>query len=279
METVHLLIAFAVVYTPNLLFLCNTEIIYYVKPTDPLDIHDRSFDPDALCPGNPCYSFEYYLQNYSLFLISNTRIQFLPGAHLLDMGPEESLIDFSGITNLTLMGSKTSGQTEPGEIMPESIFICLSKIGFVFSKNEGLLIQGLVLDNCGSQPHPEFNIAFALGLFNVTNACLSHVLIINSGGYGIMGLNVLGISSITDSAVLASQDSEKYSGGNVFLQFYPSEFDCIRLGNDTIRFSIKSSTFAYGNTIHNGSTAAGLRMFIQSSCSNSYIHVFNSSFY
>ena len=63
------------------------------------------------------------------------------------------------------------------------------------------------------------------------------------------------------------------------LEFYPSELDCIRLGNDTIRFSIKSSTFAYGNTTHNESAAAGLGIYIGSPCLNSYINIFNSSFY
>ena len=191
MEPVYLLIliAIAVCCTPN---LCNGEGIYYVKPTNSLDVNDTYFDPGALCPGNPCYTFDYYLQNHSLYFTSNTWIQFLSGAHLLDMGPGENLIDFRKVTNLTLAGSKTSRRMKSGEIMPESVISCLSKIGFVFARIEGLSIQHLALYNCGSEPYPKLNIAFALALLYLTNAFLSHVLIFQSRGYGIVGSQCIG---------------------------------------------------------------------------------------
>ena len=277
MKALHLLILIAVAVgcTTNLILLCNAEDIYYVKPTNPLDANDTSFDPDALCPGNPCYTFDYYQQNYSLSFTSNTWIHFLPGIHLL--GPGESLIDFHNITNLTLAGSTTSRQSYNYTI-PESIIFCQGETGFVFDQIEGLSIQHLTFFSCGGQSSPDLNIAFALGLFNLTNACLSHVAILDSMGYGLLGINVLGISSITDSTVLLGKDSEEYLGGNAVLYFTPSELDCIRLGNDTIQFSIKSSTFSYGQNTYNGSGAAGLWIATESSCSNSYINIFNSSF-
>ncbi len=281
MELTYLLILIAVAVgcTPNLTLLCTAENIYYVKPTNSSNINDTSFDPDTLCLDHdyPCYTFDYYLQNISLYFTSNTWIQFLPGIHLLDMGPGENIVEFNNISNLTLAGSNSTRQAEFGLIMPESTILCTSGIGFVFRKIEHLTIQHLTFHECSCEPFPDY--AFALVLINLTNSHLSHVYIYKSRGYGIVGLNVLGTSSITDSAVLFSSGSEDYPGGNAFFNFYPSESDCYKLGNNTVQFSVKSSSFAFGRNRNQLASPTGLGITIENPCSNSYITIYGSFFY
>ena len=281
MEPAYLLILIAVAVgcTPNLTLLCTAEDIYYVKPTNSSNISDTSFDPDTLCLDHdyPCYTFDYYLQNNSYYFTSNTWIQFLPGIHLLDMGSGEHIVEFNNISNVTLAGSNTTRQAEFGLIMPESTILCMSGIGFVFRKIENLTIQHLTFHECSSRPFPDY--ALALGLFNLTNTHLSHVYIYKNRGYGIVGLNVLGISSITDSIVLLSRGSEDYPGGNAYFHFYPSELDCYKLGNDTVQFSVKSSSFAFGRNRYQLASPTGLSFQIENPCSNSYINVNGSFFY
>ena len=255
--------------------LCTAEDVYYVKPTEALD-GNKNFNPEALCPDSPCYPLDYYVQDKHHYFTSNIRFQLLPGVHRLDMGPGESLIDIRNVSNLTLTGSKVFRMVA-GLETPESVILCASRIAFLFTYTESLSISHLTIFNCGSLPYAVS--AFAVGLFNVTNTHLSHMLISKSSGYGILGHNILGISSITNSVVFGSQDSESYLGGNTAVYFNPSESDHHRLGNDTIQFTIKSTSFAHGLASQFESKVGGLAIYLSNPYSNSYVSLYNVSFH
>ena len=259
----------------------KAENVYYVKPRLP-GILDNDTELEALCPDTPCYTFQYYLQHAPFYFTPNTRLQFLPGIHTLDldMDGENNCEALFKISNFTLAGSETFlPRNDSGDMMvPESIIKCETTIGFGFKNVTNLSIKYLTIVNCSCWPFETIPIAFTLGFFIVFNAKLSHLIVSNSSGHAIYGFNMLGSSSIANTIALGSHDTEYYLGGNAMLPFIPTEDDCLQYGSGTINFTVSSSSFIAGQVSQARSTP-GLQITIENPCSDSYIYLNDSLFH
>ena len=271
-----LLLSLVILFTVNI----KAENVYYVKPRLP-DILDNDTELEALCPDTPCYTFQYYLQHAPLYFTSNTRLQFLPGIHTLDldMDGENNCEALFNVSNFALAGSETflPQSDSDGILVPDSIIKCETKVGFGFENVKGLSIKCLTFLNCSCWPFETIPIAFTLGFFHVFNANLSYVTVSESSGYAIYGINMLGTSSMTNTYVIDSHDTENYLGGNAVLRFYPTEDDCLQYGNSTVKFTVSSSSFI-GGRVSQALSTPGLQINLKNPCSDSYIYLNHSLF-
>ena len=180
-----LLLSSVILFTVNI----QAENVYYVKPRLP-GILDNDTELEALCPDTPCYTFQYYLQHAPLYFTSNTRLQFLPGIHTLDLDKDPGVsycATIFNVSNFALAGSETflPQSDSDGILVPDSIIKCETKVGFGFENVKGLSIKCLTFLNCSCWPFETIPIAFTLGFFHVFNANLSYVTVSESSGYAI----------------------------------------------------------------------------------------------
>ena len=272
-----LLLSLVILFTVNI----QAENVYYVKPRLP-DILDNDTELEALCPDTPCYTFQYYLQHAPLYFTPNTRLQFLPGIHTLDLDKDPGVsycATIFNISNFTLAGSETflPQSDSDGLMVPVSIIECETRVGFGFKHVKHLSIRYLTIVNCSCWPFVTMPIAFTLRFFNVFNANLSHVIVYRSSGHAIHGVNMLGTSSIAHTTAIGSRDTEYYLGGNAVLYFFPTEDDCLQYGNSTVNFTLSSSSFI-GGRVSQAASTPGLQIIIRNPCSDSYIYL-NDSFF
>ena len=160
------------------------------------------------CPHNTqlCYTLSHIAENPMSYFSSNTRIIFLPGNHTTDTNRS---IVIANVSNITLEGSGSTIQCIKGR-----------ELGFVFIQTTNLSITNLHLYHCGAVLPLEVELeiyvselfnygkAFytnsspALYLIQVTNITISRVNIYNSTGPGLLGLNVIGHSTISQSSFI-----------------------------------------------------------------------------
>ena len=194
----------------------------YVKPT--------TADTNTLCQNvqDPCLTLSDYLQSSNSHFpnISNTDVVFLPGNHTLSETVPH--VRVANISNISLMGD-----CDPKSDLHVIIY-CRQKLSFVFTDVSNLRITQISFVACGTEVpqklsnsviHPRANriendtflirngTCAALVFANVHALSIQSVTVLESYGYGILGLNVLGNSSIVDSAFLYSnwwRTSQKY---------------------------------------------------------------------
>ena len=168
-----------------LLPVCVAENVYYVTPNS-----------ETACPSTPCHNLSYYtgFPQQWMYFRSNTTFQFLPGTHILDT---DQLVHISSENNIVLKGHPGHEVSSPESkisFQPSSKIWCTKPAGFVFEFVENLLIANLSFTNCGSSLHDEYRnmVGFsssALQFFEVTNLTISHVVVQNSTGYGMISYN------------------------------------------------------------------------------------------
>lgn len=155
------------------------------------------------------------------------------------------------VNNLTLIGSEKA----------QSIIWCNGDFGFVFMQVKGLNICNLHFYQCGAKVpqilttlHTNFNITVysisgksLLLMVNITDMNISKVYIHNSTGPGLLGINVLGNSSVFQS---------------LFVKNHPN---CVFLFPDTLEvpstLALLDSNFIAGVT-QSQYHAAGLNIII-----------------
>ena len=233
---------------------------YYVKPSN----------SKAACPGKPCYTLNYYIQNEpQLFNESvNTTLEFLPGIHILD-GDQPVPIEL--VKNFTMIGSESLNKaTETWEIPVE--IRCQGLIGFNIAFSTNVFVHNLVLTKCGASYHENVNFAAALMIYQVFNLSISRTVIQNTTGYGIFGTNILGTSIITQSVFKFNRGNQNFFGGNMWLNYQ----ECTQPKCKSA-VAIQSSVFAHGYDPHRSyqSTGTGLAVFIEWNCSNIAITIDN----
>ena len=213
------------------LFNALTAEHIIIKPTGG-DHHDCEADT------TPCQTLSHYILNDpSIFNHSNTSLQFLPGAHNIG-GSKEQHILIKGVHDISWYGD-ASERTE---------ITCREGVAFVFADIRILSIRNLRFFRCGhylprvlsehvkysrrKEPKPYSNTSAALALANVVSLHLKRVVIQQSFGYGLLGLNVLGRSQILSCSFLENNEKCKLKsnthycvGGNAMLLF----FDTLKL--------------------------------------------------
>ena len=209
----------------------------------------------VICPHNTqlCYTLSHLAENPMNYFPSNTRIIFLPGNHTSDSNRS---IVIANVSNITLEGSGSTIQ-------------CIKDIelGFVFIRVTNLSITNLHLYHCGAVLPSEVELEIykittlsklldeyaaisytksspALYLIQVTNITISRVCIYNSTGPGLLGLNVIGHSTISQSSfvrnnpncALLFMDTASFTPGlqSVELSIFDSNFlFCISINTGT----------------------------------------------
>ena len=219
-----------------------------------------SITPDEryTCPSNVqhCYTLSSITNNV---FSSNTKIVFLPGNHTIDTN--QSVV-IANVSNITVEGEGSTIQCNRNQ-----------EIGFVFIEITNLSLTNLQLDHCGTFLSEKIKLRIssitslstlllhsrnfytltspALYLIQVTDATISGVRIYNSTGPGLLGFNVIGHSTVTQS---------------YFISNHPN---CVFLFMDTVSntsvLSIHYSKFLFGRLEQNQedknsslTTAAGL---------------------
>ena len=162
------------------------------------------------CPHNTqlCYTLSHIAENPMNYFSSNTKIIFLPGNHTTDTNRS---IVIANVSNITLEGSGSTIQCIKGR-----------ELGFVFIRVTILSITNIHLYHCGAvlplevqlkiyKPTVYLNLYHhtsdfytksspALYLIQVTDITIFRISIYNSTGPGLMGVNILGHSIISQSS-------------------------------------------------------------------------------
>ncbi len=244
---------------------CRADIIYHVTPNSSASCHEATHE---------CHTLLFYVQNARQYFVSDTRFIFLPGNHSLDVG---ELVLIQNEANLTLIGNDTLLPVRYNEaqwLESTSRIVCSNFSGFAFANISRLSITNLTFVSCGAyisddwadtvfhvHTHSLFFIGanglkVSLFLVNISSLEFSQLCVRNGRGYGVLGINVVGRSSISGCTFVRNNDytlkptpGECYEiecqGGNA-LFVYGDPFNCFDIG-EHFSLSIQSgSLFAYG---------------------------------
>ena len=161
----------------SLLTLCHTiQTEYFVRPND-----------RTPCPGLPCHTLSHYLESTTQYFASNTRVSFLPGVHEID---KPSVLYIKNVSNFIITGYNVSS-------MHAAKIVCRRPAILAFFNIVNLVIKHLSIVYCG---YPlEYGKSVAVHLVDIISLKVSNVSVENSTGYGIMGINVWGNSSVSHS--------------------------------------------------------------------------------
>jgi len=218
------------------------------------------------CPRNTqlCYILSHIAENPMNYFSSNTTIIFLPGNHTIDTNRS---ITIANVSNITLEGSGSTIQCIKGR-----------ELGFVFIQVTNLSISNLHLHQCGAMLPLEVELELykttlselvieyfytksspVLYFIDVINITISRVSIYYSTGPGLLGFNVIGHSTISQSSFVRNNP-------NCALLF--TDTTSFTPGLQSVELSIFDSKFLLGRFVHNQtadteillthSTAAGL---------------------
>lgn len=184
----------------------------------------------------------------------------------------------SPITNLSLVGDDKKIYSP---FTPASNIQCTRKVGFIFSSVKSVLIANLTFTECGTRV-PQLstllpqgitkygNVSVALGFALAIDVNISCVLVQNSTGFGIGGINFLGSTYITNSAFIYNKGDENSIGGNAIFLFELTQLFCPFI----VDFTISSSHFLYGSS---NQLPSGLQIILQQECSEVKIQIRNTS--
>lgn len=196
---------------------------------------------------SPCHTLSDYISNSpSIFNVSNTSLEFLPGTHNIGEHGLRHII-VKGLHNISWYGRPD----ETTEI------VCEESMSFIFADIQSLSISNLQFSKCGHylpsvlsehvkdsrKRGPKFynSTSAALALANIVSLRLGKVSICQSLGYGLFGLNLIGRSNILSCAFLENNrkcnesttqhdipNRDYCAGGNVMLLFL--DLDTLKSG-------------------------------------------------
>ena len=128
--------------------------------------------------------------NISSYVKSQAKVCFLPGEYQLDQQ-----VVISNVNNLMIIG------------MSSVTFKCADNVAIFINASITVRIQNFKFVNCGIKKSPPFNykglykISATVSLLNVYSVVLSNITFENSFGHGIVGINVLGSSTLVNITV------------------------------------------------------------------------------
>ena len=148
------------------------------------------------CPEQPCYTLTDVVLNSSQYFTSDTVIKFLPGNHQTNITRRFSVL-VKDVRNISMAGYAHTNK---------SVIQCTGFLGFAFISVNTLKIEKLSFSCCGGQiprkfrvenklPNPDSLLTFFF--LRTTNVTISEVDISNSPGAGLIGVNMLGDSNIS----------------------------------------------------------------------------------
>ena len=181
---------------------------YYVVPVE------NGYEGDI-----QCHSLKYYARNITQYFTTNSTFYFLPGVHRLGDGNNITVTDISNITLTASLNATVCNQTVPSS---ENVIVNCSRCqaGFIFLNISDLEIQGIEFTECGQVVFSTTDLDAAnnelfvdvwsgtLVLRSVTNFRMKQARITKSRGYGLLGYDVLGNSSIVNSCLSESKGNK-----------------------------------------------------------------------
>ena len=213
----------AVLLTLATIYVCAASTVY-VKPD-----HNYSY-----CPGEPCHTLVYYVQQVSQYFVSNTTMVFLNGTHCIEtMQP----VVIKNVKNFTMKGS-THGLEDRHESNSRIECVDTHLSGFNFINVTGIQIENLTFTNCGQKAYGD--VRAALSFDEARDVVLSRLMVYNSTGFGLHADRVFGNVLVYKSAFVHNTGNEKHGGGNVrfWYEHCPE--------NHTTYLQIESTYFLHG---------------------------------
>ena len=175
-------------------------------------------DSSTPCPDERyCYRLQEVIHNTRVYFTSNTTLKFLPGIYNIET--ERSVV-VSDVTGLAIVGNNT-------------IIQCFENFGLVFLNVSNLTLQHLHFTHCGLNVFsrglmksanrltdmarlikfrfiPKQKLYSPLYFVQVYDLSINRVIVNSSKGCGILGINILGNSSLVYSSF----------AGNIFNTFF-----------------------------------------------------------
>ena len=262
--------------------------VWFIWPTIP--VNGNLTCPSDTNNGNEqpraCYTLQETVANRSIgemVFQSNTKVVFLSGVHVLE-SVTPLFVMVRDVDNLTLVGDDNRVTGLYGLPQPATKVLCKSPVGFAFFSATNLSLVNLTMAGCGANITNTLYIeAFvilthgvhavgdeqkaALFLVNTRDLHIENCSIQSSLGFGVLGVNTLGNTTISRSIFLANNinilsldrcqftpaDNSDYTacnGGNMLLVF-EDVFDC---PSEKVQYTltISASIFAFGITTFSG---------------------------
>ena len=148
------------------IYVCTASTIY-VKP----DYHYTH------CPGEPCHTLAYYVQQVSQYFVSNTTMVFLNSTHFVEtMQP----VVIKNVENFTMKGSDkfVLGLEDIRESSSKIECVGTHRSSFSFMNVTNIQIENLTIVNCGQK---QFNDVHAtLSFDEACNIIFFQVTVCNS---------------------------------------------------------------------------------------------------
>ena len=244
---------------------------FYVVPS-----HNKS------CPRDPCYTLTDVAQNSSQYFTSNTVIIFLAGIHQTNITQDFSVL-IKDVRNISMIGYDHTNSLK-------SVIQCTGPLGFAFINVTEVKIAKLKFSSCGAHfpwkviveekfVRPDDFKTKIPNMSNVTfyflqtiNVTISEVAITNSTGAGLIGINILGLSNISQTV---------FSGNTpkcllLFLNI-PTTTEVI--SPNILNITNTQMMFGKLKQMYNPWNATGLNITLAQTTHNVHIHIDNIKTY
>ena len=199
------------------------------------DLYVKPSRNDDCLHHQPCFTLTEYIQNASSYFVSNTTVHFHPGRHFITTDMQ---LIIENMSNLSFVGADRGMESGTFSTTIE----CFQNAAFVFLRVKFIHISDIKIVHCGwklparfvsllpSAPHAQA----ALLVIDAYSLMLERISIEQSIGYGLLGVNIYGNSSVTgctffynmwreESGEAIQNGTRKTSrpGGNALLAFVP----------------------------------------------------------
>ena len=165
----------------------------------------------ASCSKEPCYTLTDVVLNSLQYFTSDTIITFLPGNHKTNATRNLSILT-KNVRNISMVGYDHTNNSK-------SVIQCMGSLGFAFINITTLKIEKLEFNSCGARFPSELtaeenfvrlhdfrtkipltdNHRITFYFVQTINVAISEVAINNSKGVGLLGINMLGLSNISQA--------------------------------------------------------------------------------
>ncbi len=203
--------------------------------------------PSDACPAGvideQCLVFSQMLQNVTILeqvFTSNVGLIFLSGDHIIKL-PNEGYLTYRDVENVTILGTPERRTTQIGIPGPASKIVCQLPFTFIFANITRLAFHNVTISGCGATVNSAtltetffvqtrgihtFGVGqrMALLLVNIRNFTMTRCLVENNLGYGLLGVNILGVSQVLGSFFVLNNN---YTVGRVQCTRPPSSRDDI----------------------------------------------------
>ena len=191
------------------------------------------------CPSNPCYTLTDVVKNSSKFFVSNAVITFLPGHHQTKYQKQlDNKVLIENGCNISMVGYNHANN--------DSVINCSNLFGFMFINVTTLKIAKLRFSFCGANFTSNFTVPHdfekqllqmskaALYFRQTVNVTILEVTISNSTRAGLLGINMLGLSTISQTEFIGNKPNCML----IFLDlpFTMKKFFTITIENSHVKF-------------------------------------------